>query len=78
MKTFAVFDVQASLIKELPVIEAKTSREALEMYLFNRAESGVVKRSGTRYARFSTTPVVKKGDETDSCGRTIWWELTQS
>jgi len=72
MTQFKIFDSNASLLSDYPIVEAKTSKHAVHQYL---KTVGIVvklsqlKNSASRYVQYSATKLPN--------GRQIWYLLAQ-
>lgn len=73
MKTFEIYDPRQSMLKDFPVVEAETSRQAIEKHLFG---SGItVRRSGSNSVQFSTQPFYVKNGYKYADGRKTWYKV---
>lgn len=78
MKTYRIFDANASIMSDYPIINGKTATEAVKKYLSSIGQQQLkIKVSGSNYVRFSAEPVVIENGKTYrlSGKRTIWYEV---
>jgi len=74
MKIYKIFDINASLLSDYPVIEAKNSRQAIQKYLDSKDDKSKFIRSGDSDVDYKAQPFYIENGMKYRDGKAVWFK----